>query len=254
MKDFNMSPARIFLSYAFVFLAGMLVPRAIVSSPSTAPSLPSILLSGPAVLNATFNVVAVNSNSVGTLGTVNVEIKPGSGRVLLNANPFIETDTQASVETAKEVAENISGYSLNNKDLIVSFSINGTVVGGPSAGAATTVAILAAIEGKKLNESVALTGTINPDGSIGEIGDALQKAEAVASAGKELFMIPVGNGNISYYEKTPAGSQIVGGFIVQSYTYTPKIFNINNYTQSQWGMPVIEVSSMQQVLKHVFLN
>jgi len=101
------------------------------------------------------------------IGTVHVALKAGTGNVLVNTNPFVEPDTQYSVREAVEVAENFTNMNISNKDIIISFDINGTVIGGPSAGAATTVTAIAAMEGKNVRPDGAITGTIEEEGYIG---------------------------------------------------------------------------------------
>jgi PDZ domain-containing protein len=65
-------------------------------------------------------------------------------------------------------------------------------IGGPSAGLAMTLAIIDDLTPGELtgDQDVAVTGTIAPDGSVGEIGGIEQKAVAANSAGAELFIVP----------------------------------------------------------------
>lgn len=63
---------------------------------------------------------------------------------------------------------------------------------GPSAGALLTVSLVAAIRGDKLRDDVAMTGTINPDGTIGPVGGLPMKIEGAALNGKTLVLIPEG--------------------------------------------------------------
>lgn len=65
-------------------------------------------------------------------------------------------------------------------------------VGGPSAGLAFTLAILDQLTPGELtgNNVVAVTGTMNPDGSVGSVGGVPQKAAAVRDMGIEYFIVP----------------------------------------------------------------
>ncbi len=67
-------------------------------------------------------------------------------------------------------------------------------VGGPSAGLAFTLGILDLITPGDLagGRHVAVTGTINPDGSVGAIGGVQQKAAAARAAGVDLLLVPAG--------------------------------------------------------------
>jgi len=71
------------------------------------------------------------------------------------------------------------------------FDVEGRI-DGPSAGGLMTAAVFAVLLGDKMKEDVAMTGTINPDGTIGPVGGIPQKLEGAAEAGKTLVLIPVG--------------------------------------------------------------
>jgi uncharacterized protein len=205
----------------------------------------------PDVFYASSNIVAVSSyDNSGVLGTVDIEIRPGKGRVLMNTNPFLEPDTQQSAETAASVAESFTKRNLSDRDIILSFNITGQVLGGPSAGAAMTTAMIAAIEGKNVDKKVAVTGTIEQDGSIGQIGGVLEKAQAAADTGVGIFLVPEGQGTVTYYEKKTEQRQI-GRFVYQRVYYTPKTIDLNNYTMTQWSMATKEVSAINEVVGYM---
>jgi predicted S18 family serine protease len=63
---------------------------------------------------------------------------------------------------------------------------------GPSAGALVTVATLAAMLGHTIKAEATMTGTINPDGTIGPVGGIPYKIEGAAAAKKKLVLIPIG--------------------------------------------------------------
>ena len=70
--------------------------------------------------------------------------------------------------------------------------INADNIGGPSAGLAFTLAIIDSLSGGELTGGriVAATGTIDPDGSVGDVGGVAQKTVAVERAGATLFLVP----------------------------------------------------------------
>jgi len=90
-----------------------------------------------------------------------------TGTLQINGNPL---DYRYSVET-----ETLSGR-----------------VDGPSAGGLFAVAVMAVLEGDKLSADATMTGTINPDGTIGPVGGVVQKLTAAGKAGKKRFCFPVG--------------------------------------------------------------
>ncbi len=71
-------------------------------------------------------------------------------------------------------------------------SINSDGIGGPSAGLAWTLGILNTLSGGNLTGGriVAATGTIRPDGTVGDVGGVQQKTVAVDRAGATVFLVP----------------------------------------------------------------
>jgi PDZ domain-containing protein len=68
-------------------------------------------------------------------------------------------------------------------------------VGGPSAGTMLSLGIIDKLTPGKLNGGlfVAGTGTITPDGTVGNIGGIAQKLTGARRAGATLFLAPAGN-------------------------------------------------------------
>jgi len=226
-----------------------------VSTPPSTPSSTSIP-STPATAgtftqerSASANIVAVRSDTEeGVIGKVNVEVKNGTGRVLANTKPFVEPDTQYSVRTAVKVATEYTHSDMNSIDFIVSFDINGTLIGGPSAGAAITAATIAALEGKKVREDVAITGTIEEDGSIGRVGAVFEKAVAAEKNGIRLFLVPKGQRVVTFWERKEVKRQIGPFSFIQVY-YEPKRIDLAEYMRGK--MDVQEVSSIDDVVKYM---
>ena len=74
----------------------------------------------------------------------------------------------------------------------VNVKINTQLVGGPSAGLAFTLAIIDDLTPGSLTggKQVAVTGTINPDGTVGEVGGVEQKAITARTNGVQLMIVP----------------------------------------------------------------
>ncbi len=121
-----------------------------------------------------------------------VVITNGTGMVYLSTEPLAEVDMQASARLAALVATYISGKDYFSYDYFISVKSNSTIIGGPSAGAAMTVAMISALLGKPLNDSVVETGMILPDGTIGPVGGIPEKLEAAAEVGAKVMLIPAG--------------------------------------------------------------
>ncbi len=205
-------------------------------------------LSFTEVYNSKIPVLAVKSDdNSGIISYANIELRSGRGRVLINTNPFVEPDTQFSAETAINIAEKATGEDLGQKDIILTFEANTTLVGGPSAGGAITIATIAAIRNTRLDPSIAITGTIEEDGSIGQVGGVLEKAQAASEGGIRLFLVPKGMTNLVYYEKQ-VSERRMGPFSIQEISYVPRTLNLKEYAADKWGLEVREVSDIAQAM------
>jgi PDZ domain-containing protein len=80
----------------------------------------------------------------------------------------------------------------------VAFSFPGGIsvatpdIGGPSAGLAMTLALMARLSSTPIagHHVVAATGTIDVDGNVGDVGGVQQKTIAVERAGATVFLVP----------------------------------------------------------------
>lgn len=74
--------------------------------------------------------------------------------------------------------------------------IDSGAIGGPSAGLAFTLTLIDELTPGELTGGVpvAVTGTINIDGSVGAIGGLVQKASAAREMGAKVFIVPSAQG------------------------------------------------------------
>jgi len=210
---------------------------------------------------AEIKVVAVTENGEGLIGRANIELVPGKARVLVNTNPFIEADAQQSAEMAVSYAINYTGIGLKEHDIIVSFNMSdesgnysigsdsivlkNQVVGGPSAGAALSVATIAVLKDQKIRDDVAITGTVELDGNVGQVGGVMEKAD-----GLKIFLVPEGQEELTYYEKELT-TETRGRFQIKKVRYVPKTLSLNNYTMSEWNMTTYEIAKVEDALAYV---
>ncbi len=197
-----------------------------------------------------FPVVAISSNGTGVLNYAELDIIPGRGRVLINVNPFVEVDTQYSFYTAVKVASRLARKDPSKYDFILDFNPDVQLVGGPSAGGVIALATYFALTGKKLPDNFAMTGTINPDGTIGPVGGVFEKARAAAEAGKKYFLVPRGQAVMRVYEKKEDVER-QGPFVVYKVYYVPVLVNLTQYFKERYNMTIIEVSTLQQAISIV---
>ena len=184
----------------------------------------------------------------GTILKITVDIRDGTGLVLANTAIPEGVDFQDSARIAVQVAHNITGMDLSNKDVIFSITTDNQdlrAVDGGSAGGAMTVLLTSAILGKSINGHVLMTGTIQPDGTIGPIGGVLAKAEAAAGYGAKIFLVPSGQGIVEQQHCTQSTQ---GPFVYQS--CSPQEVSLSSIMESKYGMKVIEVGTIDEVLKY----
>jgi PDZ domain-containing protein len=74
-------------------------------------------------------------------------------------------------------------------------SINTSNIGGPSAGLAMTLTLIDELSRGSItgHRTIAATGTIAPNGAVGEVGGVAEKAVAVVNAGAKVFFVPEAN-------------------------------------------------------------
>ncbi|MEM3087224.1 MAG: S16 family serine protease [Halobacteria archaeon] len=147
----------------------------------------------PEAREVSVKVPGIDTSGEGVIANLTARVQPGGGLVLVSVNNAkAAPDTQVSALTAARVAANLTGRSLGAVDVIYSVQADAQVVEGPSAGAAMAVAAAAALEGRTPNPRVAITGTVEPDGSVGAVGGVEEKAAAARDKGVTLFLVAPG--------------------------------------------------------------
>ena len=136
----------------------------------------------------------------GVLSYITVVAEEGSGHVYIDTWPLAEVDIQGSARLAVQVGCEVIQKEWTAYDFFITVRSDSPIIGGPSAGGAMTVAIIAALQGWNLDPAVIMTGTINPDETVGPIGGLYQKAQA-ASQVASLFLVPEGQTTIMVEEQ-----------------------------------------------------
>ena len=190
---------------------------------------------------------------VGAVLKITVEIRDGSGLVLVNTAVPTGVDFQTSARTAVIVAQKTTGIDLTKKDVIFSISSENSqelqAVDGGSAGGAMTVLLMSDISGKPINNKILMTGTIQPDGSIGEIGGVAQKADAAGKYGAKIFLVPKGQ---AITQVQSCDEKREGVFIYRTCTMQEK--PLSPITENQYGMKVVEIDNITDALGYFNSN
>lgn len=141
--------------------------------------------------------VSEGGNMTGSIADLYLEIKEGNGRTYIDTYPLTKIDAQLSTRFAKDVACDFLQIDCSDKDFFYQINANSLIIGGPSAGASLTVLTISLLDNLKLDENVAMTGTINAGGVIGSVGGLKEKIETAADHGITKVLIPKGKRNIT---------------------------------------------------------
>jgi ATP-dependent Lon protease len=171
--------------------------KSLINENQTNQQLKEDLINYTLVSKSDYDVVAVDNMDIGYLIPLEVIIKNGKGNLFLNvANVLFDETLQSSAQTAVFVARDISRKNLLDKDVLITIEAQAqdqTIsISGGSGGAAITLAVLAALEGRVLKNDVFITGTISEDHTIGRIGAPRAKALAAKKSGAIMFLVPAG--------------------------------------------------------------
>ena len=185
-------------------------------------------------------VPAVSSTGHGVTSELIVKVAyPGNGNVYFLTEPLTQLDTQASAKIAALVATNILNIDFFKYDYFFELRSKSMIIGGPSAGAAMTIAVMAALLNATLRKDISITGMIEPNGVIGPVGGIPEKLEAVAKKGCKIFLIPLGQ----RYSTVPVQKQLPGGIIITTYKTVDVVKE-----GEKLGVKVIEVGDIRQAL------
>lgn len=235
-----------------VYLGVLLTPQTLVvrdynQSPVVITKYKGCLeATGDSASITSINIPAVDQEGNGVVTALSVQIIPGYGRILTNIDRLLFwVDTQNSIRTARDVASDITGVDLSQYDMIYTIKANASVIEGPSAGAALTIATIAAIQDRDINPRVTITGSINHDGTIGPVGEILPKAQAAKEMGAETLLVPLLQGRQVTY-KTEKYCEQIGMTQICTMETKPITIDIGNET----GIEVVEVKDISQALEY----
>jgi len=165
-------------------------------------------------------VSETDSGYKGVTADLYLEIEPGNDRVFIESFPLTKLDTQISTRFAKDIACQYIEMDCSNYDFFYTIKGSSAIIGGPSAGAAMSALTVALLGNKRINDSVAITGTINSGGIIGPVGGIKEKIEAAKDLGLGTVIIPKGQGTFNVSSLTRNFSEYGGGMginVVESY-------------------------------------
>jgi len=185
-------------------------------------------------------------NSIVTILNVNVE--PGNGKTLVDIDSLLFwVDTQSSIRTAKNVAAEVANVDLTNLDVTYKVYANASLVGGPSAGTAIAIATISALEKREIRDDVMITGAINHDGTIGPVGEIIEKAQSAKDNGAILFLVPLLQSSEVVYE-TNKHCEKFGLAEFCNIEQVPKKIDVSE----EVGIKVVEVRDIEEAMNYFY--
>lgn len=149
------------------------------------------------LLQAVFGAVvhlelpAITNESRGVMVDISVEARQGTGDVYVSIMPFAGEQFQQSVQSSVAYVKSRGG--LEDRDFLVKSDAASvaSLLDGPSAGAAMAILMRSLVEGKLLRHDLTITGGIDEQGNVLEVGSLVEKADAASRAGKKAIFVPV---------------------------------------------------------------
>jgi PDZ domain-containing protein len=137
-------------------------------------------------------VEAVRSRPIGT--DLNFSVMRGGTKLEVVVTSETRSDDPETEQNEATIPYIGIGIDINySAEFEIKFGVTG--VGGPSAGTLFAIGIIDKLTPGALTQGkiIAGTGTIDPDGNVGEIGGIQQKLIGARDAGAVLFLAPAGN-------------------------------------------------------------
>ncbi|MCS7104766.1 MAG: hypothetical protein NZ954_04295 [Thermofilaceae archaeon] len=192
-------------------------------------------------------VMQTEKGYAGTSTNVTVLVTEGWGDVYVSTYSLTQEDFQGAATAASRVVCSLLNLSFSKYNFYFKVVGPAVIVGGPSAGIAMAVAVYSALTGQPINRSVMVTGMVSPDGTVGPVGGVYEKAQATASLGAKLFLVPPGQSVVTTYRTV---ERRIGPF--RLYTTEPVTVNLTEVAKRQWGLTVKEISTLREAINYFF--
>ncbi|MBO8180801.1 MAG: ATP-dependent protease LonB [Archaeoglobus sp.] len=141
------------------------------------------------------NGLAVIGESAGIVLPIIAEVTPSmsksEGRVI--ATGRLQEIAREAVMNVSAIIKKYTGRDISNMDVHIQFVGTYEGVEGDSASISIATAVISAIEGIPVDQSVAMTGSLSVKGEVLPVGGVTQKIEAAIQAGLKRVIIPKDN-------------------------------------------------------------
>jgi len=192
------------------------------------------------------------ATQLGSTADLYLKIQDGRGGVYIETAPLTKLDTQLSTRFAQQIGCKFIDKECSNTDFFYTIRSEATIIGGPSAGAAISILTVAMLDNLEINQSVAVTGTINVGGLIGPVAGIIGKIEAAKNAGLTKVLIPKG----TRYEIEPEHTynELLRDYNASYYRYNNEtgFYEVDAYEYGKFiGIDVKEVATLQEAVYEI---
>lgn len=142
------------------------------------------------------NGLAVSPDgSAGLVLPIEAEIAPAASRAegKIIATGKLGEIAKEAVQNVSAIIKKISGKDISKHDLHIQFLQTYEGVEGDSASVSVATAVISALEGIPVKQSVAMTGSLSVRGEVLPVGGITAKVEAAIKAGFKEVIIPKAN-------------------------------------------------------------
>ncbi|UZE92126.1 MAG: ATP-dependent protease LonB [Methanosarcinales archaeon] len=143
------------------------------------------------------NGLAIVGGDSGVVLPIVAEVTPAQskeeGKVI--ATGQLQDIARESVQNVSAFFKKFTGHDISNKDIHIQFIGTYEGVEGDSASISVATAVLSALEGVPIDQSVAMTGSLSVRGEVLPVGGVTYKIEAAAKSGIKTVLIPKANEN-----------------------------------------------------------
>ncbi|MFB6168604.1 MAG: ATP-dependent protease LonB [Haloferacaceae archaeon] len=140
------------------------------------------------------NGLAVMGEDSGIVLPVMAEVTPSQGPGEVIATGQLKEMAQEAVSNVSAIIKKFSDEDITEKDIHIQFVQAGQQgVDGDSASITVATAVISALEGVGVDQSLAMTGSLSVRGDVLPVGGVTHKIEAAAKTGCDRVIIPEAN-------------------------------------------------------------
>jgi len=140
------------------------------------------------------NGLAVMGEDSGIVLPVMAEVTPSQGPGEVIATGQLKEMAQEAVSNVSAIIKKFSDEDITQKDIHIQFVQAGEGgVDGDSASITVATAVISALEGVGVDQSLAMTGSLSVRGDVLPVGGVTHKIEAAAKTGCDRVIIPESN-------------------------------------------------------------